>query len=72
LSVNPDKIFTTNKIGFYCSGDLIKMISNLEMIFNDVKLYNQLSLNIKKYLFENHNQDKIVNELAVEISKILN
>jgi glycosyltransferase involved in cell wall biosynthesis len=55
LNVNPDDVITKHNIGYYANGNFEKMISQLNMLLNDEKVWKAKSANAFKYAKENHN-----------------
>lgn len=39
LNVNPDDLFFTNRVGFYCKGDFTLMVKNLKFMINNPEIY---------------------------------
>lgn len=61
LNVDPDEVICKYKLGFH-SRTFDKMIEDLKLLLNDKNLRNELGLNSRKYVEENHSIEKIVRQ----------
>jgi len=59
LNVNPDNIFSKNKIGYFCNDDFEKMKANLSLLLEKRDLYKTYSKNAYHFCRENHDIKKI-------------
>ncbi len=63
FSVNPDNIINKYKFGFCAENDIEKFYSFFEKLISDDNLRKTFGKNAAKYILENHNSDKITEEL---------
>ena len=60
LNVNPDRILTKYKIGFYCDNDFSKMEEYLKLLLSDDTLYENYSKNAYEYVKNHHDINKVI------------
>lgn len=61
LNVDPDEVICNFRLGFH-SRTYDKMVEDLKLLINDTNLRNELGLNGRKYVEENHSIEKVLDE----------
>lgn len=67
LNVNPDNILTEKKVGFH-SGSEDQMVKDIDRVYQNKKLRQEIGENGKNYLQENHSISKIMDKFAEVIN----
>ncbi|MBE3089002.1 MAG: glycosyltransferase [Actinobacteria bacterium] len=70
LNVDPDGIISEYKLG-YCSKTFDQMLNNIEILLKDKQLLETMGKNGRKYVKENHNMQKIVDQYEDLIQKMI-
>lgn len=59
INANPDEVITDYKLGF-CSGSLKQLKEDLSILLNDKDLINEIGINGRKFVENNHNIENIL------------
>ena len=64
LNVNPDDFINKYNCGFFCGNDFDKLVKNVEVLIYNKEAWKEKSENIFKYVKENHEIHKNVEQLT--------
>ncbi|MBN1253041.1 MAG: glycosyltransferase family 4 protein [Bacteroidales bacterium] len=71
LNVNPDNFLTEYNCGYFCNNDFLKMTEKINYLLNDNSKMQQLGENLRQYLENQHDLNKIVIKFEKIISQCI-